>query len=67
MQEIPLLLYYKPVFSNEKIKYIAKIRSIIYAMVKTKTNILFAMLIVSRFAKNPRSDLIFSRKSKKRN
>lgn len=35
MQEISLLPYEKPVFFNKKIKYVAKIGSIIYVMIKT--------------------------------
>lgn len=51
MQEILLLLYDKPVFSNEKIKYIAKIRFIIHNMVETLIDIAFAMSMVSHFVK----------------
>lgn len=45
IRDIPLLLY-------EKIKYAAKIGSLIYTMVKTPINIAFATLMVSRFAEN---------------
>ncbi len=56
MRETSLLPYEKPVSSNEKTKYAAKIGSIMYAMVETQIDIAFATSMVSRFAKNPGPD-----------
>lgn len=52
MRETPLLSYEKPVFSNEKINYVAKIGSIIYTIVETQIDIAFVMSMVNCFAKN---------------
>ncbi len=56
MRETSLLPYEKPVSSNKKTKYAAKIGSIMYAIVETQINIAFATSMVSRFAKNPGPD-----------
>lgn len=56
MQETPLIHYEKSVSSNEKTKYVAKIGSIMYAMIETRIDIAFATSMVSCFAKNPRPD-----------
>ena len=56
MQEISLLPYKKPVTLIEKIKYVAKIRFIIYIMIKTCINITFAISMVNYLTKTPRSD-----------
>ncbi len=56
MREILLLPYEKPVSSNKKTKYAAKIGSIMYTMVETRIDIAFATSMVSRFAKNPGPD-----------
>lgn len=56
MQKIFLLPYEKPVSSNKITKYAAKIKSIMYAMLKTWIDIIFAMLIVSLYTKNPKPD-----------
>ncbi len=56
MRETPLVPYEKPVSSNEKTKYAAKIGSIMYAMVETRIDIALATSMVSRFAKNPGPD-----------
>lgn len=50
MQEILLLFYKKLISSNKKTKYVAKIGSIIYALVDTQIDIAFATSMVSRFA-----------------
>lgn len=52
MQEIALLLYEKPVSSNKKSKYITKIKFLIYTIVETQIDIVFAMTIINCFAKN---------------
>ena len=56
MQKTLLILYKKPVSSNKKTKYATKLRSIIYTIFKTQINIIFAILIIGRFAKNLRLD-----------
>ena len=56
MRETPLLPYKKPVFSNKKLKYMAKIGSIMYAIVETCIDIAFATSMVSCFTKNPGPD-----------
>lgn len=52
MQETLLLSYEKPVSSNIKTKYVAKIRFIIYAILETQIDIVFATSIISCFTKN---------------
>lgn len=52
MQEISLIFYKKLVSLNKKIKYIAKIRYIIYIIIKIQIDIAFAISIISHFAKN---------------
>lgn len=44
------------VFELEKVKYAAKVGSIMYIIVKTQVDIAFAISIVSLFAKNPSSE-----------
>lgn len=56
MRETLLLPYKKPVFSNKKLKYMAKIGSIMYAIVETGIDIAFATSMVSCFTKNPGPD-----------
>lgn len=56
MQENLLLLYDKLVSSNKKTKYISKIKSILYTIIETKINCIFAISIVSHFTKNPGLD-----------
>lgn len=46
------LFYEKDVFIFKKTKYIEKIRSIIYAIIKININILFTILMISYFSKN---------------
>lgn len=52
MRETPLVPYKKPISSNKKTKYAAKIGSIMYATVETRIAIAFATSMVSCFAKN---------------
>lgn len=52
IRETPLVSYKKSVSSNKKIKYVAKIGSIIYTMVETQINIAFVTSMVSCFTKN---------------
>lgn len=52
IQKTNILLSDKLVFFNKKIKYITKIRSIIYTIIKIKLDIIFAMSMVNDFAKN---------------
>lgn len=47
-----LAILWKKVFSSEKIKYVEKIGSIMYAMIETCINITFVTSIVSHFLKN---------------
>lgn len=51
MREIFLVSYKKPIASNKKTKYTAKIGFTIYAMLKTQIYITFVTSMVSRFAK----------------
>lgn len=52
MQDIVLFLSNIPASKIKKAKYVAKIDSIMYAMIETWIDIAFATSIVSRFAKN---------------
>lgn len=47
-----LAILWKKVFSSEKIKYVEKIGSIMYAMIETCIDITFVTSIVSHFLKN---------------
>ena len=56
MRDTILLPSNTPASESEKVKYAAKVGSIMYAMVETRINIAFATSMVSRFAKNPSSE-----------
>lgn len=56
IRETLLIPYKKLVFFNKKTKYVTKIGSIMYPMVKTRIDIMFATSMVSHFAKNPGPD-----------
>lgn len=56
MQKTFLVPYKKLISSNKKTKYMVKIGSIKYPIVKTQIDITFAILMVSNFAKNPGLD-----------
>lgn len=47
MQKTLVLTYKKPIFSNKKTKYTAKIGSILYVIVKTEMDITFKTIIMS--------------------
>ena len=55
MQNTILLPSNTPVYESEKVKSVAKIGSIIYAMVENQIDIAFAISMISRFVKNPSS------------
>lgn len=56
IQKTSLQPYNKLVSSNKKIKYVAKIGSIMYVIVETQVDIAFSTLMVSFLAKNPGSN-----------
>ena len=56
MRDTILLPSNIPVSESENVKYIAKVSSIMYAMVETRIDIAFTISMVSRFAKNPSSE-----------
>lgn len=57
MQEISLLLYEKPIFITEKIKYAVKIGSIIFAIVETCIDIALALSMISYFTNKSKTRL----------